>query len=80
MSNVRCDFYVQMSKDRKLSIKEGITLDELAYVLSSFFEREENWHKMKERWLENGKSKDFQHLMKEALLGAYDTFCMDDLV
>lgn len=39
MSNIRCDFYVQMSKDRKLSIKEGITLDELAYVLSSFFER-----------------------------------------
>lgn len=78
MSNVRCDFYVQMSKDRKLSIKEGITLDELAYVLSSFFEREENWHKMKACWLENGKSKDFQHLMKEALLGAYDTFCTDE--
>lgn len=80
MSNIRCDFYVQMSKDRKLSIKEGITLDELASVLSSFFECEENWHKMKECWLENGKSKDFQHLMKEALLGAYDTFCIDDLV
>lgn len=42
MSNVRCDFYVQMTKDRKLSIKEGITLDELASILSSFFEREEN--------------------------------------
>lgn len=80
MSNIRCDFYVQMSKDRKLSIKDGITLDELASVLSSFFEREENWHKMKECWLENGKSKDFQHLMKKALLGAYDTFCIDDLV
>ena len=50
MSNILCDFYVQMSKDRKLSIKDGITLDELASVLSSFFECEENWHKMKE-WL-----------------------------
>lgn len=29
---------------------------------------------MKECWLENGKSKDFQHLMEEAILGAYDTF------
>lgn len=35
------------------------------------------WHKMKECWLENGKSKDFQHLMKEALLEAYDTFCIE---
>lgn len=80
MSSVRCDFYIQMSKDRKLSIKEGITLDELASVLSSFFENGESWHKMKECWLENGKSKDFRRLMKEALLGAYDTFCIDDLV
>lgn len=58
-------------------VKEGITLDELVSVLSSFFENEENWHKMKECWLENGKSKDFQHLMKEALFGAYDTFCAE---
>ena len=29
---------------------------------------------MKECWLENGKSKDFQRLMEEAILGAYDTF------
>lgn len=77
MSNIRCDFYVQMTNDKKLSIKDGITLDELASVLSSFFECEENWHKMKECWLENGKSKDFQRLMKEALLGAYDTFCIE---
>ena len=77
MSNIRCDFYIQMSKDRKLSVKEGISLDELASVLSSFFESVENWHKMKECWLENGKSKDFQRLMKEALLEAYDTFCKE---
>ena len=32
---------------------------------------------MKECWLENGKSKDFQHLMKEALFGAYATFCAE---
>lgn len=48
--------------------------------MSEFFFKEENWHKMKECWLENGKSKDFRRLMKEALLGAYDTFCIDDLV
>lgn len=80
MNNICCDFYIQISKDRKLSIKEGISLDELASVLSSFFESGENWHKMKECWLENGKSKNFQRLMKEALLGAYDTFVIDDLV
>ena len=79
MSNIRCDFYMQMSKDIKLSIKDGITLDELASVLSSFFEREENWHKMKECWLENGKSKDLQRLMEEAILGAYDTFCVEPI-
>ena len=79
MSNILCDFYVQMSKYRKLSIKDGITLDELASVLSSFFEREENLHKMKECWLENGKSKDFQRLMEEAILGAYDTFCVEPI-
>lgn len=79
MSNVRFDIYLQR-ENLHFGVKEGITLDELASVLSSFFEREENWHKMKECWLENGKSKDFRRLMKEALLGAYDTFCIDDLV
>lgn len=79
MSNVRFDIYLQR-ENLHFGVKEGITLDEFASVLSSFFECEENWHKMKECWLENGKSKDFQRLMKEALLGAYDTFCIDDLV
>lgn len=76
MSNIHFDIYLQR-ENLHFGVKEGITLDELAYVLSSFFEREENWHKMKECWLENGKSKDFQRLMKEALLGAYDTFCIE---
>lgn len=79
MSNVRFNIYLQR-ENLHFGVKDGITLDELASVLSSFFEREENWHKMKECWLENGKSKDFRRLMKEALLGAYDTFCIDDLV
>ena len=55
--------------------KTTIDLDKFASVVSSFFENEENWHKMKECWLENGKSKDFQRLMKEAINMAYDTFC-----
>lgn len=79
MSNIRFDIYVQ-TENLHFRIKEDISLDELASVLSSFFESGENWHKMKECWLENGKSKDFRCLMKEALLGAYDTFCIDDLV
>lgn len=79
MSNIRFDIYVQ-TENLHFGIKEDISLDELASVLSSFFESGENWHKMKECWLENGKSKDFRCLMKEALLGAYDTFCIDDLV
>ena len=29
-------------------------------------------------WLENRKSDDFQRLMREALLEAYDTFCIDE--
>ena len=73
MSNIYFDIYLQ-NESLRFRIKDGITLDELTSVLSSFFESEENWHKMKECWLENGKSKDFQHLMKEALFGAYDTF------
>lgn len=55
--------------------KTTIDLDKFASVVSSFFENEENWHKMKECWLENGKSKDFQRLMKEAINMAYDIFC-----
>lgn len=55
--------------------KTTIDLDEFASVVSSFFENEENWHKMKECWLENGKSKEFQHLMNEAINMAYDTLC-----
>lgn len=77
MSNICFDIYIQMSENRRLSIKEGVSLEELALLMSKFFFKEENWHKMKECWLENGKSKDFQHLMKEALLGAYDTFCIE---
>jgi hypothetical protein len=79
MSNIRFDIYVQ-GENLHFCVKEGISLDKLTSVLSSFFENGENWHKMKECWLENGKSKDFRRLMKEALLGAYDTFCIDDLV
>lgn len=77
MSNICFDIYIQMFENRKLSIKEGVSLEELALLMSKFFFKEENWHKMKECWLENGKSKDFRRLMKEALLGAYDTFCIE---
>lgn len=80
MSNIHFDIYIQMSENRRLSIKEGVSLEEIALLMSEFFFKEENWHKMKECWLENVKSKDFRCLMKEALLGAYDTFCIDDLV
>ena len=78
MSDIYFNIYVQ-NESLNFRIKDGITLDELASVISSFFEREENWHKMKECWLENGKSKDFQRLMEEAILGAYDTFCVEPI-
>lgn len=77
MSNIRCDFYIQMSKDRKLSVKEGISLDELASVLSSFFENEENWHEMKDCWLYDNKSEQFRALMVEAMIDAYDHFAKE---
>lgn len=79
MSNIRFDIYLQR-EDLHFGIREGVTLDEMASVLSSFFRQEENWHKMKECWLSNGQSDEFQNLMKEALLGAYDTFVIDDSV
>lgn len=79
MSNICFDIYLQR-EDLRFGIREGVTLDEMASVLSSFFRQEEIWHTMKECWLFNGQSDEFQNLMKEALLGAYDTFCIDDLV
>lgn len=79
MSNIRFDIYLQR-EDLCFGIRKGITLDELASTLSSFFQQEEIWHKMKESWLISGGSNDFQNLVKEALLSAYDTFVIDDLV
>jgi hypothetical protein len=46
MSNIRFDIYLQR-ENLHFGVKEGISLDELASVLSSFFESGENWHKMK---------------------------------
>lgn len=48
MSNICFDIYIQMSENRRLSIKEGVSLEELALLMSKFFFKEENWHKMKE--------------------------------
>ncbi len=80
MSNIYCNFYLQISEEEKFFIKEDASLDELANALSRFFEKEDNWHEMKECWLSNGQSDEFQNLMKEALLGAYGTFVIDDSV
>lgn len=67
MSNIRFDIYLQR-ENLYFGVKEGISLDELASVLSSFFESEENWHKMKECWIENGKSKDFRILTLKCVM------------
>lgn len=40
MSNIRFDIYLQR-ENLHFGVKEGISLDELASVLSSFFENEE---------------------------------------
>lgn len=74
MSKVKCDIYVQMSENRKLPIKEGVSLEEIALLMSEFFEKEENWHAMKECWLYKNKSEQFRILMKEAMMDAYDHF------
>ena len=76
MSNVRFDIYLQR-ENLHFGVKEGISLDELASVLSSFFESEENWHKMKECWLYGNKSEEFRALMKEAMMDAYDHFAKE---
>ncbi len=78
MSKIKCDIYVQMSEGRKLSIKEGVSLEEIALLMSEFFEKEEeNWHKMKDCWLCANKSEPFRALMKEAMMSAYDNFCSE---
>lgn len=76
MSNICFDIYLQR-ENLHFGIKEGISLDELASVLSSFFESEENWHKMKECWLYGNKSEEFRALMKEAMMDAYDHFAKE---
>ena len=76
MSNVRFDIYLQR-ENLHFGVKEGITLDEFASVLSSSFECEENWHKMKECWLYGNKSEEFRALMKEAMMDAYDHFAKE---
>lgn len=77
MSKVDCDIYIQMSENRRLSIKEGVSLEEIALLMSEFFEKEENWHRMKDCWLYNNKSEQFRTLMKEAIFNAYDNFCSE---
>lgn len=70
MSNIHCNFYLPLSDETKFFIKEDISLDELVDTLSCFFEKEENWHAMKECWLMNGKSEEFRVLMRYALYDA----------
>lgn len=77
MSNIHFDIYIQMSGNKRLSIKEGVSLEEIALLMSEFFEKEENWHRMKDCWLYNNKSEQFRTLMKEAMLNAYDNFCSE---
>ena len=35
--------------------------------IASFFEHEDNWHKLKSCWLEDGRSEDLRKLLKQAL-------------
>lgn len=77
MNKVCCDIYIQMSENRRLSIKEGASLEEITLLMSEFFEKEENWHKMKDCWLYSNKSEQFRALMKEAIMNAYDNFCKE---
>lgn len=77
MSKVCYDIYIQMSENRRLSIKEGVSPEEIALLMSEFFEKEENWHRMKDCWLYNNKSEQFRTLMKEAIFNAYDNFCSE---
>ena len=34
MSKVGCDIYIQMSENRRLSIKEGVSLEEIALLMA----------------------------------------------
>lgn len=77
MRKICCDIYIQMSENRRLSIKEGVSLEEIALLMSEFFEKEENWHRMKNCWLYSNKSEQFRTLMKDAMMNAYDNFCKE---
>lgn len=42
------------------------TNEELVDKIASFFEKEDNWHALKECWLENGRSNDLRRLLHKA--------------
>lgn len=43
------------------------TNEELIDKIASFFEKEDNWHALKECWLENGRSNDLRRLLCKAI-------------
>lgn len=43
------------------------TNEELVDKIASFFEKEDNWHALKNCWLENGRSDDLRSLLREAM-------------
>lgn len=41
--------------------------EELVNKIANYFEKDDNWRKLKECWMYNGRSEDFRRLLKEAL-------------
>lgn len=46
--------------------------DEIIDQIASFFEKKDNWLKLRDCWLENGYSHDFRRLLRKALEGTCD--------
>ena len=43
------------------------TNEELVDKIASFFEKEDNWHALKNCWLIDGRSGDLRNLLREAM-------------
>ena len=59
----------QLEKDKKYLLAQNLKRNDCNLVnkIASFFEKEENWKKLKNCWLENDRSDDLRKLLHKAI-------------
>jgi hypothetical protein len=60
----RCDFYPEVRRRAK---KINTEKEKLINSIVSYIEKEENWNRLKDCWLVNGKSEELRRLIEEAV-------------